>query len=196
MKNTLPILLLAFGFFANAQDVYQKTATETCNCVNDLKKSGATQITDTQLGICMIKAYTNHKSEFPKDKQFSLDDQSGGFETLGAEIGLKMMDFCPDVLMALVEEDDSSGAAAATTHSLTGKVLEVKTEQFVTISVKDDNGRAHTMILLNYFASATMFTEGKVKKGDKITVTYSEVELYDPKMKEFRYYKVIAGLTK
>ncbi len=188
--------MLVISLAANAQDAYQKTASETCDCINDLKKSGITKISDTQLGVCMIKAYTNHKSEFPKDKQFSLDDENGGFETLGAEIGLKMMDYCPEILMSFTDDEESEGASAATVHSLTGKITEIKTEQFVSIMVKDDNGRTHAMILLNYFASATMFTEGKVKKGDKVTVTYNEVELYDPKMKEFRYYKVIAGLTK
>jgi hypothetical protein len=193
MKLFFCASLLAISSIASAQDVMKTIGNETCGCISDLKKSG-TEATDMQLGLCIIKAYNAHKAELPKEKQVAISDAEG-FESVATEIGLAMADTCPDLVMAFADEDDVA-AAAKPVHSVSGTVTEVKSEQFTTISVKDANGRQHALLLLNYFGSATLFTEGKIKKGDRITVTYNEVELYDPKTKEFRYYKVIAGLTK
>jgi hypothetical protein len=193
MKLFFCAAFLAIANISSAQDVMKTIGNETCGCISDLKKTGV-EATDMQLGLCIIKAYNAHKAELPKEKQVAISD-SEGFEVVATEIGLAMADACPDLVMSFADGDDLA-ATAKPVHSVSGTVTEIKSEQFTTISVKDANGRQHAMLLLNYFASATLFTEGKIRKGDKVTVTYDEVELYDPKMKEFRYYKVIAGLTK
>ena len=111
---------------------------------------------------------------------------------------MKMLNYCPDFIVELgqmaIEEDKN--AKAEVVLSIDGTVTEIKTEQFVTISVKDKTNRIHKLLLLDYFDSASLFVNGEIKKNDKIVVYYSDIELYDPSTKDFKFYKVISGLEK
>jgi len=185
--------LLVSHVSVHGQDVMKEIGDDTCACIAELKKSGE-EITDMQLGLCIVKSYNAKKSKLPKDKQVSLSD-SEGFEAIAGEIGLKMVETCPEFIMDLADET-ATDVTVVPKQSISVSVLDIKSEQFVTFTVKDANGRQHALLLLEYFAAASLFTEGKIKKGDKITVSYKEVELFDPKMKEFRYYKVLTDLTK
>ncbi len=51
-------------------------------------------------------------------------------------------------------------------------------------------------MLLDYFDTASLYTENKIKVGDELTVGYSEIELYDTVSKDFKYFKVISSLEK
>lgn len=179
---------------AQAQDPFKIVADETCQCVAELKKNNS-EISEMQLGLCMIKSYSAHKAEFPSDKQVSLTD-SEAFEAVAAEVGMKMVEVCPDLIMEfagdneLVEEFERRGI------TVSGQVTDIRLEQFVTIELKDANGKKYSMLLLYYFDTAALYTEGKIKKGDKIEASYTEIELFDHKMKEFRTYKVLTNLEK
>jgi len=50
--------------------------------------------------------------------------------------------------------------------------------------------------MLDYFDTAFLFTEGNIKVGTEITAGYTEVELYDPEAKDFKYFKIITSLQK
>ncbi|NUY79972.1 hypothetical protein HUK80_03615 [Flavobacterium sp. MAH-1] len=202
MKKLIVVAVLFAGNFMFSQKdaLLQKVAEETCKCIEDKKldMSGDFENLKGQFGLCMIQSYTaNSKAMGGEELEF---DDSASIEKLGSEIGVKMLNICPDYILALgkhaIKEKQEAAAEETVLASVTGKILEIKTEQFVSIQVKDENGRTHTMLFLDYFDSASLFTEGNLKKGDKAKVSYNEIELYDPKMKEFRYYKVIAGLTK
>jgi hypothetical protein len=52
------------------------------------------------------------------------------------------------------------------------------------------------MIVLTFFEDVHLITENLIKKNEKITVEYFEQEFYDPKVNDFRYYKVIQGIKK
>lgn len=187
------VFVLAIGEI-QAQDVMKAIGDDSCACISELKKSGQ-EVTDMQLGLCIVKSYNAKKSQLPAEKQVSLSD-SEAFEAIAAEIGVKMVETCPELIMAMADEYSDAPEATVVRHSMNLEVSDVKSEQFVTIVGKDDNSRQHSLLMLEYFGTASLFTDGKIKKGDKVTIAYKEVELYDPKMKEFRYYKVITDLTK
>ncbi|MBD3580961.1 hypothetical protein [Flavobacterium selenitireducens] len=191
----LAAVFVSFTGFVQGQDVMKAIGDDSCACISELRKSGQ-EVTDMQLGLCIVKSYNARKSQLPPEKQVSLSD-SEAFEAIAAEIGIKMVETCPDFIMDMADDNiNETSEAAEARHSMNVQITDVKSEQFVTITAKDENGRQHSLLMLEYFGTASLFTEGKVKKGDKITIAYKEVELYDPKMKEFRYYKVITDLTK
>lgn len=186
-------LVLAAGL-VRAQDPFGIVAQETCQCVTDLKNNKI-EINDMQLGLCMVKSYSAHKSEFPAERQVSLTDGEA-FESIAAEVGMKMVEICPDIIMQFADENDLVNEFRQREISVSGQITDMRQEQFVTIELKDANGRKYSLLLLHYFDTAGLYTDGKIRKGDKIQASYTEIELFDPKMKEFRTFKVLTNLAK
>lgn len=195
MKNLFLSVCLVVATTAMAQDGINIVANETCQCVTEIKAKGEA-ITQMQLGLCMVKSYTANKSKFPPEMQVALTD-SEKFENVAAQVGIKMVEICPDVIMAFAESDDASEEVEEEADIIvSGQVTEIRTEQFITVEMKDDKGKKYSMLMMFFFDTASVLTEGKLKKGDKVTASYTEIELYDPKMKEFRTYKILTDLSK
>jgi hypothetical protein len=174
---------------------------ETCACL-EAKKINYSEMNkkemQTQVGLCMIQSYSAHASEFePKDK-ISFDDEEG-MRGLGEKVAMKMMVTCPEIIMEMGRrsiEDDDSNEAEKESYFVEGKVIEIKSEQFMSIQVKDKNGRDFSFLLLDYFETASLLTNKEIHKNDNIKVSYTEIELFDPQNKEFRYFKIITNLEK
>ena len=200
MKKSIVFLLLVASFSYAQESAIDLIAKETCECINDKKNDlSNTDKTDLQstLGVCMLKSYSKHESELKAEEKVQFSDEEG-LEKFGEQIAMKMLNYCPDFIVELgkmaIEEDKN--AKAEVVLSIDGTVTDIKTEQFVTISVKDKTNRIHKLLLLDYFDSASLFVNGEIKKNDKIVVYYSDIELYDPSTKDFKFYKVISGLEK
>jgi hypothetical protein len=147
----------------------------------------------------MLNSYSEHSKEFDDSNKIDISDEEQ-MSVFGEKIAMKMINYCPDFIIGLgkiaLAEEEASASSNNQTESLEGIVTEIKTEQFVTISVKDKNNRIHKFLLLDYFDTASLFMDGEVKKGTQLLIYYSEIELYDPILKDFRFNKVISGLEK
>lgn len=201
MKKTVSFLLVLCSGFLHAQDVLDVMANESCDCIRnknlDLKAISSEQI-QLEYGICIVKSYSAHREEYNKTNKSDFKDKDS-MRKLGEDVAIKMFDICPEILMAMNKDDEEaiSVADVATEFlKIDGEVTDIVIEQFVTIKIKDKYRIVHDMILLDNFDTATLYTQGKIKKKDVISVSYSEVELFDPKAKEYRFYKVITGLEK
>lgn len=199
MKKVIFTAIALIGAASYGQDVIQTIAAETCSCISekklDLEKVPGQQL-ESEFAGCFFNSYNTHLAEVEKVEtiDFGDEEQMGKF---GEKVAMKMLGICPDVLIAMGRSDDgSSETAAPVVQVVEGEVTDIKTSDFVTIVVKDKNGRSHNLMLMNYFDSSSLYTDNLLKKKDKVTVSYSEIDMYDPKAKEFRYYKIISGLEK
>lgn len=197
-KIILTVIATIFVSNVNAQEILEKITKEVCSCI-DAKKDKIAETTGEelkmQLGLCILSSYTAHEKEINKDYGNVIKDEAA-MEKFGEDIGMKMITVCPETLMAIAGSDEEVAEEEVADLKIEGKVTEIKIGQFATIVVKDKNDRVHNFLLLDYFDTASLFTNGDIKKNDSILVSYSEIELYDPTSKEFRYFKVISGLEK
>lgn len=202
MKKSLLVFVFAL-FFSNAQsqDILDIMAKEVCSCAEGKKetlKGADSQKMQMELGLCIISSFSNHEKEVTA-KYGNVMEADGAMEKLGGDVGMKMAGICPDVLMSLAEmgmsEIDSTEVEQE--HStVEGRIVEIRPEQFLTVVIKDNSGRNHTMLMLTFFEDSNLLIENKLKKNDKVSVDYWEQEFYDVKAKDFRYYKVIQGIKK
>lgn len=200
MKKIITALLLVASFSYAQESAIDLIAKETCECITDKKNDlSNTDKNDLQsiLGVCMLKSYTKHEGELQTEEKVSFSDDEG-LEKFGESIALKMLNYCPDTIVELgrIAIEDEKNATTNEVLSIEGTVTDIKTEQFVTISVKDKSNRIHKLLLLDYFESASLFVNGEIKKNNKLVVYYSDIELYDPSTKDFKFFKVISGLEK
>ncbi|MDI5888395.1 MULTISPECIES: hypothetical protein [Flavobacterium] len=201
MKKIFFILIVLCNSVSYSQDIFDVIGKETCECLNakkiDYFKMNKKEM-QTQVGVCMIQSYSSHLSEFKSEDKISFDDEKG-MQNLGEKVAMKMMVSCPEIIMEMgkrsIDEDDSIEEVKEIAF-IEGEVTEIKTEQFITLQVKDKNGRNFSFLLLDYFETASLLTNNEINKKDSIKVSYTEIELFDPKNKEFRYFKVITDLAK
>lgn len=187
-----------FFLNANSQDVLETVAKEVCSCVTakqgQLKDLSAEKL-QMELGICIVSSYSSHE----KDLTAKYGDVIGGegvMEKLGRDIGFKMITVCPDVMMSIAGDDIPELEESTEVSELQGQIVEIKSEQFLSIVIKDTSGRTHTLLMLTFFEGSNLLIENKLKKNDKVSVEYWEQEFYDVKAKDFRYYKVIQSIKK
>ena len=200
IKYTLFLFFISFSIFGQNRDaIYDIIAKETCECVInkklDLKNDNSEKI-QLDFGVCIINSFSNHKNDF--DQPINLDfNDSNSMGKLGEDIAMKMVHHCPDLIIALGSRDDITGTEEEIPIiTLEAVFIESKKNEFLTINVKEGTGRVHSMLILSYFEGINIITEEQIKKNDKIIVEYFEQEFYDPKVNDFRYYKVIQGIKK
>jgi hypothetical protein len=199
MKNIFYALLFFLSFHINAQNVLEVVGEESCKCIEnkklDFKKLSKNEV-QAQVGLCIIQSYTNHIDEFSEEDRIDFSD-AAGMRGLGEKVAIKMLSFCPEMIMNIGRvaiDENKKETLNDQILEIKGIVVDIVKDQFVTIKVKDENSRIHNFFLLNYFETAYMYTNNQIKKNEKITISYSEVELYDVKNLEFRYFKVISKL--
>lgn len=192
---TLALLAIATG--APAQDVLDKIARESCDCLNALDrttlKGDALQM---QLGLCMMKSAAPYEKELRKQHKVDmarLDSQTG--ERLGELVGMRLVGVCPDFLTMIAEMQDGGVAAApeATVATVNGTVIGLRDRQFSTVLVKDVSGRTVELMRLEHFPNADRLA-GTEATGLSGSFLYTVRELYDPVAGTYRSTNVLVGL--
>ncbi len=207
MRKVLSIVLVVFGVVTvSAQQIDKEAllnvmAKETCECL-EAKKD---KIVDenklkAETGFCIIASYTKH-SEEAKTVFGSIFEDTKMAEKLGEEVAMKMITVCPETFKSVVEtfmNEEAAAEEASTevfTPSVIGKVVEVKTSDFITLVIVDASGRKHSLLVLTHFEGANLLIENTLKKNQSVEAKYFEQEFYDPKIKDYKYYKVLDYLV-
>lgn len=202
MRKVLSIALVVFSVVTvSAQQIVKEElltlmAKETCECL-EAKKD---KIVDedklkAETGFCIIASYTKH-SEEAKEVFGPIFEDTKKAEKLGEDVAMKMITVCPDTFKSLVEtfmkeEEAENPPAEVFTPSVEGKVVEVKTSDFITLVIVDASGRKHSLLVLTHFEGANLLIENKLKKNQSVEAKYFEQEFYDPKTKDYKYFKVL-----
>ncbi|WP_313807674.1 hypothetical protein [Flavobacterium sp.] len=203
MKKLYLLITLIAPFFGFSQDASKDAlldlmAKETCECVNSKKEKLVSEDKiKIETGFCIIASYTNHATEAKAVFGDILGDTKKA-EKLGEDIAFRMVTVCPDVFKSLMEtfadEEEAvveEGSSEVFTPSIQGKVVEIKSGEFLTLVITDSSQRKHSLLVLTQFEGANYLIENKLKKNQSIEVKYFEQEFYDPKTKDYKYYKVL-----
>lgn len=197
-KNIFLLIVLFSSIVTYSQDVLNVIAKETCECL-DAKKLKSDNFTGDELkaavGLCMIKSYSDHMSEFKADERVKFSDKEG-MSKLGETVGVKMLEVCPAMILELGKGSKNDVKVKEQDAFIVGEVTDIKSEQFMTLQMKDQKGRNYSLLLLDYFDTASLLTNNEIKKNDKLKVSYTEIELFDIKVKEFRAFKILTKLER
>jgi len=131
----------------------------------------------------------------------SLDDPNS-LELLGQEIGFKMLETCPDIFMTFakdliqeeIEEKSSTPSTKVSKTSVLGEVVKLTKDQFNVLTFKGDNKRVYKLLWLEYFEGQELLSDFKDIKKSRLRISYEDKEMYDPKLQDYRTYKVLRKL--
>lgn len=137
---------------------------------------------------------------FEKDveKHYGIDIVSDDkkMEELGYDIGKKMGLKCPTVFKFMLDDEENNTDADFNELTISGSVVEIKSDQFLSLKVKEDSGKINQFILLGNFDNSFLLTDKVLKVKDLVDVTYYEMELFDAKIAKFISFKIISDIIK
>lgn len=198
MKKLL-ILLLLIGNIVSAQKLSKdqlsdKLAEKACGCVE--KQEVTKENFELTIGICLLEGINAYEKDVEKHFGKDVISNDKKMEELGYEVGKRMGLKCPSAFKFMMEEEDEVVEDVMDDLTLTGKVSEIKSDQFMTFVVKEDSGKNNQFILLSNFDNAFLLTDKVLKVTDNVDVTYYEMELFDAKLGKFVSYKIVTDIIK
>jgi hypothetical protein len=146
--------------------------------------------------------YTKELNEAGVVFDSSNAEESG--RKLGEKVGLNMVKFCPEVLMALadsqglLDETDNTEMIDKSTFledkSINGVIKKMEGDDIVTLVVKDESGKTQKFLWLENFSGSYKLIESKIVNKLKVMVYYKSIEVYSPKLKEYVVKKQITRI--
>ncbi|GLB50213.1 hypothetical protein [Neptunitalea lumnitzerae] len=195
------LLITSIGFSQTTKDELLKGAAQhACDCFTS-KDIDFENITDknieVELGICILSYYKDHKEAIESEYGNILKD-TAAMENFAVDVGIEMAGFCPEALIAITGDEAFEEEETYETYALKGTILNINTDQFVYIEVKDENGKRFKIYWLDYFEGDSIILDLlDQKKVDKKSyyIEYTFVELFDPSTKEYRNFKVLTNVS-
>jgi hypothetical protein len=199
MKKILLLLLVLVGNIAFAQkltkdQLSEKLAEKACGCAE--KQEITKENFELSIGICLLEGINAFEKDVEKHYGKDVISNDKKMEELGYDVGKKMGSKCPTIFKFMLDEEEEAAPDESEELSVSGKVSEIKTEQFITFVVKEATGKTNQFILLSNFDNAFLLTDKVLKATDEVDVTYYEMELYDAKLGKFVSYKIVTDIIK
>lgn len=199
MKKIVLLLVLVgnitFAQKLTKDQLTDKLADKACDCVN--KQEITKENFELTIGICLLEGINAFEKDVEKYYGKNVISNDEKMEELGTNIGAKMGLKCPTVFKFMLDEEaDEAVADEAEDLILSGKISEIKSEQFLTFVVKEDSGKNNQFILLSSFDNAFLLTDKVLKTSDAVDVTYYEMDLFDAKLGKSVSFKIVTDIVK
>lgn len=193
-KIILFFVLSSLSMFS--QDVKDKIAKETCECSKkfDLDTMNSSDL-EVKFGLCMLESYNNHINEFSENEKLNFNDGTQ-MEKFGEQIAMKMLSFCPDIILKLGEGYDEIEKGNTQDAVISGNYVGNDIDTFYNIIIKESNGETTKLIILDYFDNVNLITDKLLKNNDGVNVSYYETQLFDAKLNKFITAKIVTDITK
>lgn len=198
MKKILFLLVLignvAFAQKLTKDQLSDKLAEKACDCAE--KQEISKENFELTIGICLLEGINAFEKDVEKHYGKNVISNDEKMEELATNIGSKMGLKCPTIFKFMLEGEDLDMDDSSDELTISGKVAEIKSDQFVTFVVKEDSGKTNQFILLSSFDNAFLLTDKVLKISDDVDVLYYEMELFDAKLGKFVSYKIVTDIIK
>lgn len=214
--STLLILLLSSVLLLQAQDgsraaLVDLLAQETCTCLSDKEPSEVSRENlEMAVGLCILNSFSDHSDEFP-DIELDLGNPRA-MERLGEEIGFKMFNYCPSMLMQLAgasgelsdEEMEMMNELMMEpppppmdySTSSNGTLVRIDAGEFSKITIKDAaTGEKITLLWLGQFSGDDILQQDSANwKGKSVAFSYDTIDVYNAEKGEYLPKNVIVSM--
>lgn len=201
--------LLFISFSVQAQDEQREAfvdvlAQATCECLDgkDPSEMEPSSIEMT-VGLCIINAYTEHTDDYP-DVNIDIGN-TNEMERLGEEIGFRMFNYCPSLLMQLamasegLDESDMEDwdiEAPSSEIQSTGTLVRVEGETLASVVIKNSEGEKEHYLWIEPFPGDELLgQESETWKGKAVSIYAELIEIYDPATQTYEMKRVITEMV-
>lgn len=196
MRN---LLLLSIAFLAtvvvNAQELNKEAVTKmadgVCECISGKEGIDTKKKAELEIGICLMKVYSEDEAYY-NENNMNFMDQTAIYNA-SRQVGVKLAGSCPSameifVMIAGAENDTEEVEEEYDEQEyieFTGKIVKSDDKKFTTFEIKDEDGRRHKVLWLTYVDNDELL-EDAVKGKKSYVFTAMELDIYDPRIGEYR----------
>lgn len=193
MRN---LLLLSIAFLAtvvvNAQELNKEAVTKmadgVCECISGKEGIDTKTKAELEFGMCLMKVYSEDEAYY-NDNNMNFTDQKVILNA-GEQVGVKLAGSCPPameifMMIAGAENDTEEEYDEQEYIEFTGKIVKSDDDKFNTFEIKDEDGRRHKVLWLTYVDNDELL-EDAVKGKKSYVFTAMELDIYDPRIGEYR----------
>ncbi|MGC4000971.1 MAG: hypothetical protein QM767_27340 [Anaeromyxobacter sp.] len=190
-KAALTFLFVLVAAPAAADDFLDGVAQRSCACLKALEPQADREQYTAQAGLCMFKSFTAADREAIKEEYgVDLSDPARYGRRAGELVGARMAMFCGDEVLKL------AGQVKAPPQVVKGVVVRIEDAGFVVLTVKDGEGSMVKLYWLKQVISNRDLPNGYRKlEGARVEASFEPTELFDPKIGEYRSYRVLKSLS-
>ncbi len=195
------LILFLISPFLWSQNVMNTIAEETCACGKkiDFTNTSSAEI-EMSFGFCILESFSNHKAAVEKHYGKPMEITDDSFEKFAEDVGIQMVGVCPELFIKMAGNDDMldmmlEEEETEERFTASGKVHKIEKSQFLILHLNNDQNSLMKFIFLYDATNSSMLRDDGFLKDKNITVEYSKMEFYDPKIDDFRVFNVIDGIT-
>jgi hypothetical protein len=199
MFKHLSLFALLFASYSHtyAQEYVQQIAKRACECSEKVKPSANEKMRNMEVGFCILNA-ANEDDKRKLKAEFNLDfneiDKNG--EKIGAFIGMRMAPICPGTIMALANASEEKTKTAPVSTMISGEVTKIEKDFFVSFTIRDNTGKSNKLFWISPVeTSIDLVSQYTNLLGKSFQFSFENQEIFDPKIGEYRPFKVIKKIT-
>ena len=184
------------GFAQNATaDFEKKISEEFCKEFEKIAPSITKENMDMQVGLLILPILNKFKDDIKKEWKLDAENPDD-LEKIGYKIGQAGALGCKSFMNFVMTNMDAIGDnGTARKQEVAGTLLKVEGQPFSFLVVQNKAGKTEKIYWLEFFEGADKLTGTASSYLNKpVTVTYKEMEVYDPQNKEYKKIKVATGL--
>jgi hypothetical protein len=203
MKSLFYLLFFTLiGHFASAQEfkteLVDSISDEVCACLDDKERAENPEETVKTLKSCMLEVVFKNLN-YLKENGVDVNDGSDDGRQFGELVGVKLASMCESALPAFVAlgteamENKENTAVEVEYEELPfiiGKITEIENGTFPVFKITDTDGGKHNVLWLTIIDNPALFEEA-LKGKKNFILEYYDLEMYDHRIKEYRYMKVL-----
>lgn len=196
-KIVLGVLVIFMSTTVSAQKkeaVYKKIAEKSCDCA---MKIGAAKIGEAELGLCLFEGLNSLEAKDLKIIGVNPDKKMESLESIAEPIGIQMAMTCPQVFQGMMNQEESAlqnNEASKQTFTNSGVVEGLTANEFKSIKIKDASNTVQEFIWLTQFEGDSLLINGKVVKGDKVEIVFTEEQFFDVKTNAYKAFNIIKSI--
>ncbi len=204
-KIILTSLFVSASFFSicfsqtKKENILKLMSKDVCDELNKKEISGKTkEELQTELGLAMMPIFSKYLTELKSIYDFEEFDQESGYK-IGKDVGMQLAVDCPAFMKLFMNNTEAVSEIAEKRKNkdlkLSGTLLKINNADISFIEIKDNNGKIEKVYWLEYFdGSNTLMNESAKLLNKKITITFTEKEIYKSTLKDYSKIKIITSL--
>jgi hypothetical protein len=198
-------LLFAISFFAPLQKSFgqrdstltQKITSDFCN---EFSKKDFSKIKgfEMEIGLMVIPIIEKYSKEIKKEWDLDPENEED-YEKISEKIGREATVGCPEFREFIRNNIDQINEVADDndTKSISGTFQRLEGQQlFTALVIKTKAGKEEKLWWFQFFEGSGELAKDPASLAKKnLTIKYTEMEVYDAKLKEYRTIKVMKNLA-
>ncbi len=204
MMVLVMVIAAITGQAQNSRDSLMKLVTkDVCDELSAKNLTGKNMDeVQMEMGLAFMPALMKHKDALEKELGGNVTDKSS-MEKLGQEIGMLLVTECPAFLKIMSGMDpgamDKPTKVPVTiggSATIKGTLLKVLPGELTHLLVKDNKGKTVKIWWMDYFDGSDDMADNPQKMiNKKVTVDYTEKEVYNVALKQYIKIKVATGIS-